>query len=116
MTVEHGPNGMRISAQMFDKSGALLGSITQNGYEIAKETDLIVEHSADLATLVVHNPAGDELFYIHYLNEHAMRVCGIFSCPRTHFIVTIDNKTIHPLTGVHRSCGGDSLIGIMLGG
>ena len=116
LVVESGPNGMRINLQIFDQSGSRVGSITENGYGIPQGSGLIVEHSADLSALVVHNSEGKELFYIHYLNEHTMRVRGIFACPQAHQMVVIDNETIHPLGRLRHVCSGDSPFGLIVMG
>jgi hypothetical protein len=97
----HSPNGVQVSARIFDKTGTYRGSLTNNEYDFPKEDGIVVEHSGDLSTLVVHNAATDELLYVRLLNDHAIRVRGIFACEKSHLLVTIDNEMIHPGPNVH---------------
>jgi class 3 adenylate cyclase len=113
MTVDRGANGIRISMPIFDQKGVQHGEIKDNGYDIPNETDIIVEHTGDLSTLIAHNTAGDEILYVRYLNEHAMRVQGIFACPQMQRPIIIDNEKIAP-TPFREGCDWNTFIGMML--
>jgi hypothetical protein len=107
LILERGPNGMKIETPIYDITGKLRGQVVDSGYNIPKETGLIVEHSGDLSTLVVHNDAGDELLYVRYLNPHTVRIRGIFVCPPHPLVVTVTDKEIHPVSGIHQFCTVD---------
>jgi hypothetical protein len=92
---ERAPDGIRVNAPLFDDAGNPLGEIIDNGYQISKEPSLVVEHSGDLSTLVIHDKSGSELLYIHYANPHAIKVRGKFHCPSLPgVIVTITDEEI----------------------
>ena len=96
-------NGARISGDIFDSSGHPIGTLTNNGATVPYNTDITAQH--DLNTLFIHDANGTELFYFRYMNDHLMRVRGIFACQTTGDIVRISNEAIHvDLGGV---IGGD---------
>jgi hypothetical protein len=76
--------GLKANAPIYDATGNSLGDIKGNGYQITKEASLVVEHSDNLSTLVVHDKDGKELLYVHYANPHAIKVRGEFFCPTDH--------------------------------
>jgi hypothetical protein len=80
LVLERSADGIRINAVIYDANGNKLGNITDNGYEIERD-GLVVEHTGDLSTLVVHNNSREELLYVKYLNRRAIKVRGIFYCP-----------------------------------
>ncbi|HEU0156724.1 MAG TPA: hypothetical protein VFQ82_11690 [Stellaceae bacterium] len=93
--VDFGPNGARATSNLFNRSGNKLGDLIDNGYDIPKNDLVTVEHSGDLSTLVVHeNSTGDEVFYIHFLNPTEMKIRGIFACPSTNTIITINDEAM----------------------
>jgi hypothetical protein len=81
LILDKAPEGLRVSAPIYDNQNNLLGTIIDNGYKFTKERSLIVEHTGDLSTLVVHNQNGEEILYVHYANSHAIKIRGTFYCP-----------------------------------
>jgi hypothetical protein len=129
MTVERSPNGMKINTTIHDTAGELLGNIVNNGYDIPKDDRLIVEHSGDLSSLVVHDAKGEELLYIRYFNPHLMRLRGTFVCHSGQPVIVINNEaivitgpivldsggTIRPSRLPATCFGGDNLTGVAIG-
>jgi hypothetical protein len=115
VSMKLGDNGLAVDAAIYDETGTLLGTVLNNGYLIPKTEGLIVEHSGDLSTLVVHDRNSKELLYVQYLNSKAIKVRGIFSCPipilRT--ITVTDSFIIRPGFFRH-SCEVNSAIGLVV--
>lgn len=115
LSVNIGPNGARVNSTMYGADGSLLGQITDNGYDIPKSDALVVEHTGDLSTLIVHNLAGEELLYVRYLNPHTIRLRGKFSCPAKPGVsVTVTNDAILPFTGLRGICTRQSVYGVVI--
>jgi len=49
LILDRGPDGIKVSAALYDAAGNPLGEVIDNGYKIPKENPLIVEHSGDLS-------------------------------------------------------------------
>lgn len=80
ITIEQGPLGVAISADIFSPAGHAVGHIRKdNGYEITGTQGLVVEK--DLHTVVVHDAERNEVLYMRYVNPQAIHLRGIFSCP-----------------------------------
>jgi hypothetical protein len=77
-----GPNGLAISADLYDQQGQHVGTIRDNGYKVSGDSNYITQMSGDLSTLWVHSKDGTELLYVRYLNPKAIRVRGEFACPK----------------------------------
>jgi hypothetical protein len=110
--IERGPNGLKIGATIYNNRGNLIGKITDSGYSVGKQDKLLVEHSADLSTVVVHYDS-DELLYVHYINPRAVKVRGMFNCPRlpshgtnSRQPIIITDKDIIGISN-NRNCYGD---------
>lgn len=108
LTLESGPNGLSVSVPIFDRSGASLGTLVRNKYEISKGKGVVVERSGDLTTLVVHDAQGEELLYVRYLNRNTVRIRGTISCP-TPRLQTIE------ITDESLKGGGDTFFGGCMG-
>jgi hypothetical protein len=107
VSVQQGPNGIKISADIYSRQGELIGQIQDNGYSVSGSESLVVEKSGDLSALVVHDAQRTELLYVRYLNPQAIRLRGILSCPipRLITVVITDSGLIAPGNNIFRqSC------------
>lgn len=111
LSMQRGPDGIMVDASIADPDGHSVGTIVNNGYNIPKPDDLIVQPSGDLSTLVVHNSAGHELLFFHYINPNTVKVRGVFACPTdpSTVITVTDSGMSGSLIGqMHHICIGDS--------
>lgn len=108
LSMERGPNGIMVDASISDPSGRNIGTIVNNEYKIPNADNLIVQPpSGDLSTLAVHDAAGNELLYFRYINPNTVKVRGIFACPsHKGTIITINDRSITPMNGIHNTCVG----------
>jgi hypothetical protein len=79
VTMHIGANGLAIDADIYNSHGEHVGTITNNGYSVNGDLNLVVQ--IDLNTLVVHSRNGDELLYVRYANPNVIPLRGLFSCP-----------------------------------
>jgi hypothetical protein len=114
LSMQRGPNGIMVDASVADPDGHSVGSIVNNGYNIPKPDDLIIQPSGDLSTLVVHDSAGHELLFFHFLNVNTVKVRGVFACPSDPSkAITVTDSGISdgPISGLHHMCAGDTTTG-----
>jgi hypothetical protein len=108
VSLESGPNGALIDANIYDRVGHIIGHVRDNQFIIPNENNLTIEKTGDLSTLIVHNADGDELLYIRYLNRSTFRIRGVFSCPyptlRTIFVTDEEIAGF----GMHANCSGNN--------
>ncbi len=103
-----------VDGVISDSNGNIIGHIVNNGYEFPKTGPLLVEHSGDLSSLVVHDESGTELLFVRLLNEHAIRVRGVFSCGQGRTPIRVGDDGIFAKSGIRlgqgMTCFEDSLI------
>jgi hypothetical protein len=86
---------IKVDAIFYDADSNYLGEVTDNGYDIPYSPKLVVEHSDNLSTLVVHDEHRQELLYVKYANRNAIKIRGIFHCPRPPgATITVTDKEI----------------------
>ena len=81
VSIQPGPNGAEVSAEINDKAGDQLALVKNNKFVVGAEKHITLERSGDLSTLVVHGYNDKELLYVKSINEKTFRVRGIFNCP-----------------------------------
>ncbi len=106
ISVERGPDGLRVDATVHDVTGQKLGNIVDNGYNIYGGNGSIVEHSGDLSVLVVHSKEGKELLYVQYANPHLIRLRGVFICREGQPPIIVDSEAIATTGNITTSSGG----------
>lgn len=106
LSIRHTDSGTAVTADLYSGEGKLIGTLRDNGYSIQGNQQLIVERSADLSTLVVHDHQGHELLYIRILNPRAVRIRGILACPTPSLrvLAITDDKLIDPMGNVFGGC------------
>ncbi|QGM46275.1 hypothetical protein [Methylocystis heyeri] len=113
LTVNVTPNGVAIDAVLYDENGKYIGDIRKNKVTLDGSRDLIIERSADLTTLVVHDRNDREILRVKYINARAITARGIFSCPKSMTrSITITDKYIDVIKGMSGNCSVNALVGI----
>lgn len=116
LTITLKDNEISINAALADLSGNSVGRIINNGYNVPRNGEILKpEHSGDLSTIWVHAKDGTEVLFVHFLNQHAIRIRGIFSCGQDR-AVRVSNNGIFAKNGIRFSgglvCLEDSIINI----
>ena len=75
------PNGLIISAHVYDESGTLLAFVENNHFHAVAQN--VCAHRPDLSTFLVEDFHRKELLYVHYLNPRTINVRGYFAYPKT---------------------------------
>lgn len=95
----------------------IFGIRTASSLAASETTDLISAEKVstlqrkrgDLSTIIIHDESGRELLYVRYLNPTAVRVRGIFTCPKPRLTTTIvTNETVETPRGMSRLILGKS--------
>jgi hypothetical protein len=91
LTLHSTKSGLAIDAQIFGHNGTKIGYIENNGYNI--DGNIFVDKDSN--TIAIHDADGQELLWVRYLNDRAIKVRGKLFCPAPHPItVEITNKNI----------------------
>lgn len=103
LSIAIGDNGASIDAVLYSNDSRA-GEIHDNKFSI-NEGGYIIERTADLSTLIVHDKNNVEVIYVRYLNENAFRIRGVFSCPSSVTKQVVITNTHFPFMGEGRGCG-----------
>jgi len=107
VSLESGPNGALIDANLYDKQGKPQGTIRDNKFTVPNTNGLTID-DRDISTLVVHDANDDELLYVRYLNQSTFRIRGKFYCPSPtleSLMVSNDEIVGYQILG---NCSGDN--------
>jgi hypothetical protein len=92
--VNRGPQGLLISADLFDASGNLIATIRNNDFHAMIGESASIDRKHDLTQLTVKDSEQQEILYVRYLNKDTVRVRGVFGCPGHALVPVRDNEPI----------------------
>jgi hypothetical protein len=87
LTVEFNKNDLIIKGSVYDIKGLRVAIIESGSFKRIDENNSSVLRSGDSSTLIVKDGDGNELFFLRYLNPHAVEIRGVFprkEWPGTH--------------------------------
>jgi hypothetical protein len=95
--MERGPSGLLIDVDMLAENGALVVRIERNEWR-AVPAQISYADRPDRNTLVVHDRAGKEIFWLRYMNSNTVKIRGIFHKlgNPTPIVISDDNITLSP--------------------
>jgi hypothetical protein len=92
--VKRGPDGISVSADLFDGKGRLVAAIKNNEFHALTGDNVRVDRGHSLSTLTVRDGDGNELLFVNYLNRATVRVRGLFGCYGYRLVPVRDDSPI----------------------
>jgi hypothetical protein len=111
LNVVKSDHGLLVSGDIFAEDGKLVAHVRNNEFKLASSEVSYTERTDDLSTLIVHDPAGQEVLYVRYMNPQMIDIRGRFYCHGLSVIVTPDRQVIEGTNSVNYNCLGRPRVG-----